>query len=218
MDVERTAQQLTERQARKLTDRIAAVVETAWALLITAYEGGAAEALGYKSWTAYVQEEFGVSRSHAYRLLDWVQVVNELSASAQASIPETVAAVGPEGEVSPEGTDVKQAVAEVITPAEAGMVKQVLPTVGRSVRAAVARGADPVEAVARAVAKHTPTLDRVRELKRAIETIVNAKEKELREVGAGLDVRTAALIAGKLSSAAAAVRGAAKRDVVPRMK
>lgn len=79
---------LTEKAARDLTDKM----KRDWDLikvgsrrmaedLVRAREGGAAEALGYASWEAYVQAEFGISRAHGYRLLDYLKVVGELEAA-----------------------------------------------------------------------------------------------------------------------------------------
>jgi len=84
------ARPLTRAQARKLTDRIQHHAEEAWGLLQTARNGRAWDALGYASWEAYVGEEFGMSRSESYRLLDQAKVITELSAAA--GVPVAVSA------------------------------------------------------------------------------------------------------------------------------
>jgi hypothetical protein len=57
-------------EARRLTDQVKRDAQELWKKLLALYEGGAHTALGYDSWGAYAAEEFGVGKSHAYRLLD----------------------------------------------------------------------------------------------------------------------------------------------------
>ena len=45
-------------------------VEELWGKLLSAYEGGAHTALGYSSWGAYFEVEFGINQSRGYQLLE----------------------------------------------------------------------------------------------------------------------------------------------------
>jgi hypothetical protein len=65
-------------EARSLTDRIKARSEELWHLLLEAYEGAAHTALGYKSWGAYFEAEYGGGKSQAYRVLDAGRVVKAM--------------------------------------------------------------------------------------------------------------------------------------------
>lgn len=62
---------------RSLTDQTRQIA----LMLANARENGAAEALGYGSWEAFVKAEFGISRQHGYRLVDFAQVAAELEAA-----------------------------------------------------------------------------------------------------------------------------------------
>ncbi len=72
MHIERAT--LSQGEARRLTDDIKAQAERLCFMLLEAYEGGAHLALGYSSWGAYFEEEFG-GGSRAYQLLDSGRVV-----------------------------------------------------------------------------------------------------------------------------------------------
>jgi VRR-NUC domain len=74
-------------EARRLTDEIKRDAEALWGRLVELYDGGAHTALGYSSWQAYCETEFGFGRSHAYRLLDAGRVaasIPQLGNEAQA--------------------------------------------------------------------------------------------------------------------------------------
>lgn len=73
---------LTPDEARDLTDRIKATAEALWSLLAEAHDRQAWKALGYSSFSAYVEAEFDMSRRHAYRLLDQALVIRELEHAA----------------------------------------------------------------------------------------------------------------------------------------
>lgn len=83
------SQPLTREEAEALTEHIRSTADVLYVLLSRAHAGKAWEALGYKSFAEYVKEEFDISRSRAYQLLDQAKVVAEISA------------------VAPEGTDVR---------------------------------------------------------------------------------------------------------------
>ena len=57
---------------RKATTRLSAAVKQA-------HDGRAYLTLGYPSWKAYAKKEFGVGRSHAYRLVDEAATTSELA-------------------------------------------------------------------------------------------------------------------------------------------
>lgn len=79
---------LGEVEARSLTDRIKSRSEELWHLLLEAYERNAHTALGYKSWGAYFEAEFGGKKSRAYELLDAGRVVRAIDDhSAMAERP-----------------------------------------------------------------------------------------------------------------------------------
>jgi len=69
---------LDEAAARGLTDRIRAANAHGCLLLLEANEGRAWFALGYPSWARYVRDEFGLSRSRAYELLEQARVLQSL--------------------------------------------------------------------------------------------------------------------------------------------
>lgn len=73
---------MTEQEARELTDRIASNVEGLWQLIGEAFERKAWVALGYGSWEHYTEGEFGMSRGQAYRLVDQARTVAALEVAA----------------------------------------------------------------------------------------------------------------------------------------
>jgi hypothetical protein len=79
------AEPLTMDEARELTENIRSTADFLYVLLARAHAGKAWEALGYSSWGAYVGEEFHISRSRAYQILN------------QASVIEAIEAATPEG-------------------------------------------------------------------------------------------------------------------------
>lgn len=80
--------ELTADEARELTNEIKASAERMYALLLRAHEGRAWSALGYDSWREYAMAEFGMSQSHAYRLLDQARVIRVIEADADSPIGE----------------------------------------------------------------------------------------------------------------------------------
>lgn len=73
---------LTTDQARELTDTIRSTSEVLYVLLARAHAGKAYRALGYGTFAEYVQEEFAMSRSRAYQVLDQARVVAAIEAAA----------------------------------------------------------------------------------------------------------------------------------------
>lgn len=112
---------LSEEQARSITDTIRNAVDVVWMLIARAHAGKAWEALGYETWADYVKDEFNMSRSRSYQLLDQARVVAEIESAV------------------PEGTVVS------ITEAAARDLKGVLEEVVPEIRERTA-GLDPDEA------------------------------------------------------------------------
>jgi hypothetical protein len=80
---------LDEAAARSLTMRIREATRVVCLLLLEAHQQRAWSALGYESWTAYVHEELGMSRSRSYELLDHARVIRTLQAAADTTgVPE----------------------------------------------------------------------------------------------------------------------------------
>lgn len=73
---------LSETQARELTQQIRAATDVLWSLVARAHAGRAWRSLGYASWEQYVAEEFNMSRSRSYQLLDHARVVSAIEAAA----------------------------------------------------------------------------------------------------------------------------------------
>jgi hypothetical protein len=80
---------LTTDQARELTETIRSTSEVLYVLLARAHRGRAYAALGYSTFADYVREEFDMSRSRAYQILDQSRVVEAIEAA------------------TPEGTDIQ---------------------------------------------------------------------------------------------------------------
>lgn len=73
---------LTTDQARVLTDTIRSTSEVLYVLLARAHAGKAYEALGYSSFADYVRDEFDMSRSRAYQVLDQSRVIAAIESAA----------------------------------------------------------------------------------------------------------------------------------------
>lgn len=84
-DIERI---MSPEAARRLTDRIKERAAELWADLLRAYENGAHTALGYSSWGAYYEAEFGQDRSRGYQLLQAAQV-RAILESTNVDSPQT---------------------------------------------------------------------------------------------------------------------------------
>lgn len=80
--------ELTADEARELTSQIKGTAERMYSLLLRAHEGRAWSALGYESWRDYAMAEFGMSQSHAYRLLDQARVIREIEAASDSPMGE----------------------------------------------------------------------------------------------------------------------------------
>ena len=74
-------------EARDLTDRIRKRTAELWGMLLELYRGRGHVSLGYASWSEYCAAEFGIEKSHAYRLLDAAAVVESLPESPMGERP-----------------------------------------------------------------------------------------------------------------------------------
>ena len=94
-EADRLARPMTRAEARKFTDQIRASADQLWSLLVEAHDRKAWTALGYGSFAAYVEAEFGMSKVHAYRLINQAEVVEAIESAAGVTrglleIPERV--------------------------------------------------------------------------------------------------------------------------------
>lgn len=96
---------MSEIEARELTEAIRSAATATYILLAQAHEGKAYKALGYDTWASYVKEEFDISTQRSYQLLDLSKVIKTLESSA------------------PDGTEVK------LTEAQARDIKRELPKI-----------------------------------------------------------------------------------------
>lgn len=81
---------LTKAQAEDLTRSIRDAAEVIWVLIARAHAGKAWKALGYDSWAEYVREEFNMSRSRSYQLLDQAKVIEAVNAAIPDGAEVTV--------------------------------------------------------------------------------------------------------------------------------
>ncbi|HEY6775209.1 MAG TPA: hypothetical protein VI122_01745, partial [Thermoleophilaceae bacterium] len=82
---------LSTLEARRLTDEVKADATALWVKLLRLYEGEAHTALGFKSWGAYYEAEFGRSDADAYRVLQAARVVGQLPIGSPQPANESVA-------------------------------------------------------------------------------------------------------------------------------
>lgn len=74
--------ELTEPEARDLTDSIKSTVVATYVLLSRAHEGKAYKALGYSTWKEYVSSEFDFSTQRSYQLLDLAKTAKAIEEAA----------------------------------------------------------------------------------------------------------------------------------------
>jgi hypothetical protein len=77
---------MTAKEAHRLTERIRAGAQNLCELVFEAHKGRAWVALGYQSWENYVREEFNLSRSRSYELVDQGRVLQVLSTAAKVPL------------------------------------------------------------------------------------------------------------------------------------
>jgi hypothetical protein len=71
-------------EARRLTKEVKRNAEELWRKLVELYNGGAHTALGYSSWGAYFETEFGQSGRRGYQLLDAGRVLESVNHGSTA--------------------------------------------------------------------------------------------------------------------------------------
>lgn len=91
MSASLAVRELTEAEARLLTDEVKTDAAALWTKLLTLYEGGAHAALGYSSWGDYYEAEFGGNETQAYRLLQSARVIAQLPIGSPAPVNEAQA-------------------------------------------------------------------------------------------------------------------------------
>lgn len=82
VEVNLSRPELTVDQARELTNHIRSTADTLYVLIARAHAGRAWAALGYNSFEGYVREEFDMSRSRAYQLLNQAKIVEAITSAA----------------------------------------------------------------------------------------------------------------------------------------
>lgn len=81
-----TAEPLDARAARALTERIKGAANNFSLLLLEAQERQAWLPLGYRTWQRYVRQEFGLSRTRSYELLDHGRLIRAIQATTGVSL------------------------------------------------------------------------------------------------------------------------------------
>lgn len=86
---------LTRETATELTRSIRDAAEVIWVLIARAHAGKAWKALGYSNWAEYVNDEFNMSRSRSYQILDQAKVIAAINEAtpqgAEISVSESSA-------------------------------------------------------------------------------------------------------------------------------
>lgn len=139
-------------QAREITTAIQTAATATYILLAQAHEGKAYKAMGYETWAAYVKEEFELSASRSYQLLDLSKAVKMLE------------------EASPDGTEAR------LTEAQVRSLKNELPQITEEVKEATTdKSADEASDIIGEI------IEDKREQKRADDAAVNEKQQSLEE-------------------------------------
>lgn len=102
--------EMSEDEAHNITDAIKSSATATYILLAQAHQHKAWKALGYSTWADYVKEEFDISASRSYQLLDLSKAVAMLESA------------------TPEGTAVK------LTEAQARDIKRELPNITEQIK------------------------------------------------------------------------------------
>jgi len=84
--------ELSESEARNLTQQIKRDAQDLWKSLLQAHDGRAHAALGYATWEAYCAAEFDISRARAYQLVNAGRVARAVSTNVDASVPSEAVA------------------------------------------------------------------------------------------------------------------------------
>jgi len=89
-DAQSIAEPLDARAARALTEKIKSAANNFSLLLLEAQERQAWVALGYRTWERYVRQEFGLSRTRSYELLDHGRLIRAIQATTGVSLIEDI--------------------------------------------------------------------------------------------------------------------------------
>lgn len=139
-------------EAKEITEAIRSTAMATHILLAEAHEKKAYKALGYDTWADYVNEEFDISSSRSYQLINLNNAIKLLE------------------EAVPDGTKIR------LTEAQARAIKKELPEITERVKEET-QDMSPDEAedtVGRII-------DDVREQKKADDNVIQQKEKDLAE-------------------------------------
>lgn len=69
---------MTQSEAKELTEDIKSTSSALYVLLKRAHDEKAWVAMGYKSWTEYIEAEFDFSRARSYQLINQARVIEEI--------------------------------------------------------------------------------------------------------------------------------------------
>lgn len=157
--------EMNERQAKEITEAIRSAATATFILVAEAHKHKAWKALGYDTWAAYVKEEFDITASRSYQLLDLSKAVEMIE------------------EATPEGTQIK------LTEAQARDIKRELPKITEQIREETS-GMSPEDAAARAAELIEESREEIKAQKEEEKAI---KEKAAREEEDELEERQAEL-------------------------
>lgn len=155
-EVIETESDMSENEAREITEAIRSAATATYILLAQAHEGKAYKALGYDTWASYVKEEFEISPQRSYQLLDLSKVIKMIEGSA------------------PEGTDVR------LTEAQARDIKRELPKITERIQEET-KDMSPTEARETIDSIIDDTRDEVAEQKKYDDDAVAKQQKALDE-------------------------------------
>lgn len=144
--------EMTLNEAQEITQAIKSSVTATYILISEAHAKKAYKALGYSNWADYVKEEFDITASRSYQLLDLSKTIKEIESA------------------SPEGTVIK------LTEAQARDIKRELPKITERISEET-RGLEPEEA-SEAVDR---IVDEIREQQKLEAKAIAEKEKKLEE-------------------------------------
>lgn len=139
-------------EAQQITNAIKSSVTATYILIAEAHARKAHKALGYDTWAEYVKEEFDISSSRSYQLLDLSKTVKEIEAA------------------TPDGTVIK------LTEAQARDIKRELPRITEVIREQT-EDLEPEEAST----KVNDIIEDIREQQKEDQKVVEQKEKALSE-------------------------------------
>lgn len=93
--------EMTESCARDLTERINSASEDLAGMLQRAHDEKAWQALGYPDWKSYIRAEIKMSERHAFRMLDFAEIRDDISTDQLVSPPVTESVLRPLKKIEP---------------------------------------------------------------------------------------------------------------------